>query len=157
MTEPHVILPQMLAQAQLDMYDMVVRSVYAQLPQVIQATMAHNREEDAAQSEFFGLFPGIKDHPQGRDTLMRLGIAYNEANAGRQLSREQRMREIGALVCSSLGIPFGAPVAPPTAPQSQAMPFLPPHVPTGVGGSAAPPPIVDKSPWGDVIDFSRRS
>lgn len=167
MTEPHKVLPKFGAELGMAVFDMTLRSVMTMLPQVIAAHQNHGRAEEQAHEQFYGMYPQLRQHPQGIETLYRVGPAYNQANAGRQIEPSTRMREIGEIVCRSLGIDpspqnvqaAAAGVAAsgtPGQPQPSPVPILPPHSPAGLGGAAAPPSVREQMPWDDVLHLARR-
>lgn len=164
MTEPHKILPKFGAELGMAVFDMSIKSIMAMLPQVIAAQQRHNKDEEAAHEQFYGMYPQLRQHPQGIETLYRVGPAYNNANNGRPIDAPTRMREIGEIVCRSLGIDSSpanvqaaATAIAPTAPTPSTLspvPILPPPVPAGLGGAAAPP-STSHYDWDDILHLRR--
>lgn len=156
MTEPHLILPKMLARAQVDALEYTIRSVAQMIPQLTQATIVQNIQEHQALETFYGHFPELKSHPAGTQTIWEIGNAYIRANP--QADAATRMRDIGLLAKARLGLlaPAAPAAAGPSAPQPQPMPLLPPYTPAGVGGSAVPSGPVSHLPYLDDILPLRR-
>ncbi len=167
MTEPHKVLPKFGAELGMAVFDMTLRSVMTMLPQVIAAQNNHNSQEQEAHTQFYGMYPQLRANPQTVEAVQRIGIAYNMANQGRQIAPDVRMKEIGEIVCRSLGIDpspanvqaaatSAVAVGTPNQSQPSPVPILPPHSPAGLGGAAAPPSPREQYPWDDVLHLARR-
>lgn len=143
MTDPKAVLPGLLARAQADSLEYTIRAVAAMIPQLTQATIQHNIQENTHLEEFWGQYPDLQAHPQGQQTVWEVGNAYLAANPQADVSTRKQM--IGLLSRAKLGLPLQGQASPPVPaqapvaapPQPQLMPLLPPYTPAGVGGSAA--------------------
>lgn len=156
MTEPHLILPRMLARAQTDALEYTIRSVAQMIPQLTHATIQQNIQEHAALETFYGHFPELRSHPAGTQTIWEIGNAYIRANP--HADAQTRMRDIGLLAKARLGLLAPAAQQPQAAaPQPQPMPLLPPYTPAGVGGSAVPsgPPADRLAYLDDILPLRR--
>jgi hypothetical protein len=155
MTEPHLILPKMLARAQADALEYTIRSVAQMIPQLTQATIVQNVQEHQALETFYGQFPDLRTHPQGEQTIWEIGNAYIAANP--HADAATRMQMIGLLSRARLGLLSTSPQATAATPSSpQPMPLLPPYTPSGVGGSAVPSSGASALPYLDDILHLRR-
>ena len=154
MTEPHLVLPKLLAVAQADAVEYTIRSVAQMIPHLTQATIQQNIQEHQALETFYGQFPELRTHPQGTQTIWEIGNAYIRANP--YADAQTRMRDIGLLAKARLGILAPAAPQPQGPPQPQPMPLLPPYTPSGVGGSALPSSSSSPLPYLDDIMHLRR-
>ena len=152
MTEPHRVLGSLAARVVMDAFTYTTQTAAAMIPGIVQGVLEFNRQDEIARNMFYGSYAHLKGHPQAEAAIQRIGAAYVEANPNSDTN--QRIRDIGALVCHSLGLPLtAAPAAPaPPKPPPASVPFLPPPVPAGIGGAAVAPSHLPAMPWDDILN-----
>lgn len=105
---PNEVLPQMMAKLYLDSYASIIQAVQANIPQMIQATMAQTQVEKTAETQFYSEWPQL-NKPEYQDTLRRVADSYRVANP--KATAEQFIKEVGAQGWVALRLPLDELVA----------------------------------------------
>lgn len=145
--EPEKVVPELIAEAQLQTYEMVFNTIYGLLPSLIGQHLQVHAAQASGEQEFFSKFPALKD--ADRSVLMQYGRAYRQANP--QATREQFITAVGTMVSHALGKPLpGAAPAPPPPSAPVARPPVPlrgASVPAG----GQPPTVNQPNIWTELV------
>jgi hypothetical protein len=120
---PGKVLPQMAAKVQLAAYEQVVQTVMAQLPNYIGQIIEQRQTRQSAEEEFFNEYSDLRNY---RDQVTQVATMWNQMNANRQISVEEKRREIAKFARAAVGLgdpqvasaPAETPSAPMTPPQA---------------------------------------
>ena len=144
--EPEKVVPELMAEAQLQTYEMVFNTIYGLLPSLVGQHLQVHAAQASGEQEFFSKFPALKDADQS--VLMQYGRAYRQANP--QATREQFITAVGTMVSHALGKPLpGAAPAPPPPSAPVARPPVPlrgASVPAG----GQPPTVSQPNIWTEL-------
>lgn len=136
--EPEKTLPALAARLHTNILEAVFAGINQVLPQIIEHQTGTMRVRQEAETKFFGMFPGLKDHREKVQEALMFARRQNP-----QGSTEQVMRAAGVQLLINLGLPlpadaFGAaPATPPAA--APATPFTPAGAGAPRGGGPALP------------------
>lgn len=148
LTNPEAVLPKLAARVHTAAVEATLAAVTANIEPLVLAVLERQKSYSKAEEEFYGMWPDLAKHPEGKATSSRLMQAYMAANRG--ISREQLMKDVGVMAMAQLRIPLQIPgaaaAAAPAAPTMAAPP--PPAQPGAAGGT---PRVTEPSPW-DKVD-----
>lgn len=130
--EPEKVLPKMAARLHADLYDSVLRTVYAQLPQMMQTLNQAEQQISAGEQKFFAEWPELKDH---QEAVGQIGAVYRQLYPNATM--EEAIKTIGSMAMTQLGLQRAPQAAPPQQQQQRPQP-APPHAPAAAAVSAAP-------------------
>lgn len=140
---PNEVLPQLVADVFLDVYDQVVGAIQAKLPEVVSGILEQQRVLNEERESFFREWPELaKDEYQ--PVIQRIKEAYWQMNP--KASREQAVKEIGAQAWVALRLPLDgllkrAGAADEALGQGQQeVQNPPPRQPAATGGGQFEPP-----------------
>lgn len=134
-TEPEVVLPQLLAQAHLNAVTATMQLMQQQLPAMIQAHTQQQTTSQAAVGSFYSRWPQL----QGEDktpAVKRILSAYRAQN--QNATPEQVIEEGGAMAMMALRIPFQTE-APSTSAPTRNIPPAPVGMGSATGARSATP------------------
>jgi len=138
LTEPDKVIPQLAGRMIVDTFDMVVQTVFQQLPGIIHSMTQQQKASSSAEEAFFKRWPALQK-PEHAAPVMRLAQAYRRLNP--QMPLEQLIEEVGAAAHVALKVPYDQQPAQPSAPvpvaPNNVLPFTP-AAPGGTPGHAAP-------------------
>lgn len=123
--EPEKVLPKLLANTYLDVYDALVENMTVRMPNVITGMQEQQRRAQAAEQAFYSQWPQLQK-PEYREVVERTVKAYHQANPGVPL--ERIIKEAGAMAVVTLQLPLpGMPngAVPPTAPAAPSAGYTP--------------------------------
>lgn len=126
--DPVKALPTLVAKAHLNVFESLIQSLGAQLPNAVQEVVLRMEAGKTSEEAFYSMWPKLKS-PEHQDTVFRMTQAYRRANPAASL--EQAIREVGAAAMVALRIPFEEsvkPVAPVALPPHQPMAATPARV-----------------------------
>lgn len=149
-SEPDKVVPRLVAGLYLDIYDNVMRSMQAYMPQMVQQITAREAHQRQGEDDFFTAWPKLKEH---RERVAEVGRQYRQLNP--TATKEQFIQDVGLHVMIERRIPLegiGEQAAPPPPPPS-ATPQNPPHVPPrGPAAPAVPPTQQSKGMFGELVE-----
>lgn len=131
-SEPEAVIPKLLSQVYLDVYDNVMRSMQVFLPQMVQQVNQASTVQQQGEQEFYTAWPRLAEH---RVAVSRIGHMYRQMNP--QATKEQFIRDVGLHASITLQLPVESPLmqAPTAQPTPPATPSAPPYVPPRGGPS----------------------
>lgn len=103
-TEPEVVIPQIASRVYLDAVTMAIGQVQQMMPRLFEQHMSRSSEHQQNEDRFFGEWPQLKDKPEHRATVQRLGKAYRASNP--TATAEQFIRDVGVQAMISLKLPI---------------------------------------------------
>ena len=100
---PNEVLPQMVADVYLDLFDNLVRTMQSQVPIMMQQTMQAQEQKKANEQKFFDAWPQL-NMSKYMPTINR--IADNYRNMNPNADPEEAVKEIGAQAWVALRLPL---------------------------------------------------
>lgn len=134
LTEPEVVLPQVLAGLHMSVLETVMNSVTKVIPSMVKEVGVVESREGEARNLFFSANADLKD-AKFEPAIMEFGQMYRKVNPN--ASPEEAAKVIGNMVRTAYGMTSPAQ-APATTPPAAPAPA--PFVPARGGGSGATPP-----------------
>lgn len=133
-SEPETVLPRLMSNIYLDVYDNIMRSMQVFLPQMVQQVNMSTSSQQRDESDFYSAWPRLADR---KNEVSQIGQMYRRMNP--TATKEQFIRDVGLHASIALQLPVESPLVqtPQTAPS--ATPETPPYVPPR-GGPSIPPP-----------------
>jgi hypothetical protein len=145
MTDPSAVLPKFAANIIVDAYDMVMSTMFAQIPQLIDSHTQQVQSVQQHQNQFFEKWPALR-HPQALPLVQQTARLYRSMNPNATF--EQMVEDVGMQLHFKLRIPLPgqAPVAAVPTPSPR------PFIPAAPGGAArtANQPTPDDF-WAQVV------
>ena len=145
--EPEKVLPQMIAEAQVQTYEMAFQTIYGMLPRLIQEHLNMAKASQTAEEEFYGQFPALRSADPR--FIGQYVTAIRTSNP--RISREELIKMTGLTVSAALGVPMpgAAPTssAPAHVPQAPPIPLRSASAP--MGGPTATP--AQPNIWAELI------
>jgi len=141
---PNEVLPQLVADVFLDVYDQVVGAIQAKLPDVVAGILEQQRVLNEERESFFREWPELAKE-EYQPVIQRIKEAYWQMNP--KASREQAIKEIGAQAWVALRLPLdgllkraGAADEALGKEGAQEAQNPPPRQPAATGGATYEPP-----------------
>jgi hypothetical protein len=97
--DPGQVIPKLMAKVYLDAVTAAVNVISQSLPQTVMGTIEAHNGYQKNESEFFGEWPGLKDHYA---EVLRVGQVYRHLNPS--ASKADFVRSVGAQVAMALGL-----------------------------------------------------
>lgn len=144
-TEPEKVLPRMLAELHMTVYEQAVQTVANMIPQMFAAQQNAVKVTEQNRNAFYEKWPMLKEH---EGDVLRVATQYRQMNPGATL--EQAIQDVGAHVIIQKRIPVpGLTITNETATPAKAnQPFRP----AATGGSTTPPPKQDTGKFANLIN-----
>jgi hypothetical protein len=142
-SEPEKVLPKLASQMYLDIYESVMSSMQALLPQAVHQVTYVSARNQKDESDFYGTWPALKNE-QFQNDVLRIGKMYRQMNP--QASKEQFIQEVGVQAMLALKLPL--PNMAPPAPTQPQVPYSPPR------GSAVVPQAPRQSTGNQFTDLA---
>ena len=96
-------IPRMMSRVYLDAVTAAMGQITTHLPQLIAMVNERSAQVEREEGVFFEEWPQLVEH---RDTVLRMGVAYRQANP--QVTAEMFIKEVGASAMVALQIPIEA-------------------------------------------------
>lgn len=128
---PEVVLPQLLARAQLGAFEQSFQTIMSRVPQLVQQAVSQGRQYEETVKAFYSRWPKLVGHEQ---KVLQVTQAYRATNPTATVA--QAIEDIGGMAHVWLKIPFADPAPAATTPASAAT--TPPPPPAGTGGVTTP-------------------
>jgi hypothetical protein len=140
LTEPEKALPQILANAYMDMYDSLMGGVTQSMPAHVQNIIRQQKESAANEAAFFDEYPALKEayaeSEEKQGIINRAVQTYRQMNP--QATSQQAIKEAGAMAMVALRIPVPGAEASPPRPTDKG--FAPAAPGGGTQGGTPPAP-----------------
>lgn len=143
-TEPEKVLPGMLAEAFMDVFEAVNQRMQTMLPRAIEQISAQQTQVQAAETAFYTANPALDKAKHG-EVVQRLGHAYRQANPSANM--ETFNREVGAQAIIALKIPFDTRTGKVIEEPVETPPATPPAFKPAQESSAHSPKPAEENFW----------
>lgn len=150
-TEPEVVLPELAARMHAQLENHFLDMMHQRVPQMMQQLEQIRQANDRARVEFYGAWPGLKDHSA---RVVQIGQMYRQMNP--KATPQEAIQKIGEIACAALGIPVqqarangGSATPAPTPTPAPAAPGFRPAATSGASGPATPP---SDNPWTQMAE-----
>jgi hypothetical protein len=136
-SEPETVIPRLMSQMYLDVYDNVLRSMQVFLPQMVQHVNSQDVVQQRDENDFYTAWPKLREHGVA---VAQVGRTYRQLNP--MATKEQFIQDVGLHASIALKVPVESPLltaqaakqAPPAT--SQNPPYVPPR-----GAPSIPPAV----------------
>ena len=123
-TAPNEVIPEMLANMYVNIYESIMGGMLQQLPTMISSSVQQSTVQEKAETQFYDAWPQLAKH---KAIVERIAANYGTVNPG--MSLEDSIKEIGAQAWVAARLPLDELIAH-TAPAADA-PAPPPPAPKG--------------------------
>lgn len=145
--EPEKVLPKLAGNLAVDVFEATVRTVMAQIPQIVQQMTQSQSAAQAARDVFFREFPEL-NRPEYLPTIRQVAEMYRQMNP--KAPYDEAQRAIGKHVSIMLGV---AP-SQGTSPAAAAPPPPPkPATPLQPGAAITRPPVAANNIFSELANF----
>ena len=142
LTEPGAVVPKLVANLFMDVYDAVFMNLVNQLPAFVGSIVGKTREAENFEKKFYDKWPMLKAKPEYDATVRRIAASYRQLN--RSVPVEQAIQDIGAQAVVALGLISQLQQPAP----AQNRPYRP-----VVGGVVQPQPKPESNPFSELAEY----
>ena len=129
-TEPEKVLPKLAARLYADIYEGVLTTIFAQLPQLVTTINTARTQHEEREADFFKAWPELKEH---KAILPEIGKMYRQLYP--DADDAKAIQDVGAMAMMRLGL-TRAPTAPTATPAPATVHPVPPPAPARAGFTA---------------------
>lgn len=153
MSQPEKVLPRLMSNAAIMMFDMVQQNIQAELPKLVTQINQHQSGEAEAREAFFGVHPSLKSVKDIDSKIIEAAGVVRKLQPN--LKTDQMIQRTGDVIKSMLDI---KEAKAPSEKKPKAPKPLKPHTPGNVSSIRNPPaetakPSADQELINDLIDL----